>query len=42
MKKFINEFKDPIVIIMLVAIIASFLVGEMVDALAILLIVLIK
>ncbi|MCI8330654.1 MAG: HAD-IC family P-type ATPase [Bacilli bacterium] len=40
-KIFFSEFKDPIVILLLVAIIASFLVGETVDAFAILLIVLI-
>ena len=40
-KIFISEFKDPIVIILLVAIIASFLVGETVDALAILFIVIV-
>ena len=41
LKIFISEFKDPIVILLLVAIIASFLVGETVDALAILFIVIV-
>lgn len=40
-KIFIDEFKDPIVILLLFAILASFLVGETVDAIAIFLIVLV-
>ena len=40
-KIFINEFKDPILILLLVAIIASLIVGEIIDAIAILLIVLV-
>lgn len=40
-KIFLSEFKDPIVILLLFAILASFLVGETVDALAISFIVLI-
>ena len=40
-KIFINEFKDPIVMLLVVAIIASFVVGEVVDAIAIVFIVLI-
>ena len=40
-KIFINEFKDPIVLLLIVAIIASLLVNEIVDALAILFIVLV-
>lgn len=40
-KIFFNEFKDPIVILLLVAIIASLISKEVVDAIAILLIVLI-
>ena len=38
---FINEFKDPIIILLLFAIIASLVVGEYIDAIAIFLIVLI-
>lgn len=38
---FIKEFKDPIVLLLLFAIVASFMVGEVLDAIAILLIVLI-
>ena len=41
LKIFINEFKDPILILLLVAIVASLLVGEVIDAMAIILIVLI-
>lgn len=37
---FFNEFKDPIVILLMVAILASFVVGEVMDAVAILFIVL--
>lgn len=37
---FFNEFKDPIVILLMVAILASFIVGEAMDAVAILFIVL--
>ena len=37
---FFNEFKDPIVILLMVAILASFIVGEVMDAVAILFIVL--
>lgn len=40
-KIFFNEFKDPIVILLLFAVLASFIAGETVDALAIILIVLI-
>lgn len=40
-KIFINEFKDPIIILLLVAIIASLIAGEIVDAIAIFLIVII-
>ena len=40
LKIFFNEFKDPIVILLLFAIIASFAVGEVIDALAITFIVL--
>lgn len=40
-KIFINEFKDPIVMLLVVAIIASLMVGEVVDAVAIVAIVLI-
>ena len=40
-KIFFNEFKDPIIILLLVAIIVSFAAGEMVDAIAIVFIVLI-
>lgn len=40
-KIFFNEFKDPIVLLLLFAILASFLSGETIDALAIILIVLI-
>ena len=41
LKIFIDEFKDPMVILLLVAIIASLIAGEVVDAIAILVIVLI-
>ena len=37
---FFNEFKDPIVILLMVAVLASFIVGEVMDAVAILFIVL--
>ncbi|MBE6148093.1 MAG: HAD family hydrolase [Firmicutes bacterium] len=40
-KIFFNEFKDPIIILLLFAILASFVVGEYIDGIAILLIVLI-
>jgi len=40
-KIFFNEFKDPILILLLIAIIASLIVGEVIDAIAIILIVLI-
>ena len=40
-KIFISEFKDPIIILLLFAIVASLIVGEVVDAVAILFIVLI-
>jgi len=40
-KIFIREFKDPIIILLLFAIIASFLVNEVIDAIAILFIVLV-
>lgn len=38
---FISEFKDPIVFLLLIAIVASLLVGEVIDALAIVFIVLV-
>ncbi len=41
LKIFFNEFKDPIVGLLLVAIVISFLVGEVVDALVIIFIVLV-
>jgi len=41
LKIFFREFKDPMVILLLVAILASFLAGEVIDAVAILFIVLI-
>lgn len=41
LKIFFNEFKDPIILLLIVAIIASFMVGEVVDAVAIIFIVLI-
>ena len=40
-KIFFNEFKDPIIILLIVAIIASFIVGEVIDAIAILFIILV-
>ena len=40
-KIFINEFKDPMIILLLFAIVVSIIVGEIVDAIAILVIVLI-
>ena len=40
-KIFLSEFKDPIVLLLIVAIIASFVVGEVVDAIAIIFIVLV-
>jgi len=40
-KIFFNEFKDPIVLLLLVAVIASLIVGEIIDAIAIIVIVLI-
>ncbi len=40
-KMFFNEFKDPMVILLLFATIASFLAGEIVDAIAILFIILV-
>ena len=40
-KIFIREFKDPIVLLLIVAIIASFAVGEVIDAIAIIFIVLV-
>lgn len=40
-KIFFNEFKDPMVILLLVAIIASLIAGETIDAIAIFVIVLI-
>jgi len=40
-KIFFSEFKDPIVLLLIVAIIASFLVGEVIDAVAIIVIVLV-
>ena len=36
---FFNEFKDPIVLLLIVAIISSFIVGEIIDAIAIIFIV---
>lgn len=41
LKIFLNEFKDPIVILLIIAIIISYLTGEIIDALAIFLIVLV-
>jgi len=41
LKIFFSEFKDPIVLLLLAAIIASFLVGEVIDAVAIIFIVLV-
>jgi len=41
LKIFFSEFKDPIVLLLLVAIIASFAVGEIIDAIAIIFIVLV-
>lgn len=41
LKLFFNEFKDPMIILLLVAIIASFIAGEIVDAIAIFVIVLV-
>ena len=40
-KIFLNEFKDPIIILLLFAVVASLFVGEVIDAVAIILIVLI-
>ena len=40
-KIFFNEFKDPIIILLIVAIVASFIVGEVIDAIAILFIILV-
>ena len=40
-KIFFSEFKDPIVLLLIVAIIASFAVGEVIDAIAIIFIVLV-
>ena len=40
-KIFLSEFKDPIVLLLIVAIIASFAVGEVIDAIAIIFIVLV-
>lgn len=40
-KMFINEFKNPIILLLLIAIISSLMVGEIIDGLAILIIVLI-
>ena len=41
LKIFFNEFTDPIVILLLFAVLASFIAGEVVDAIAIILIVLV-
>ena len=41
LKIFFGEFKDPIILLLIVAIIASFIVGEVIDAFAIIFIVLI-
>lgn len=41
LKIFINEFRDPIIMLLMVAIIASFIAGEVIDAVAIIFIVLI-
>ena len=41
LKIFISEFKDPIIILLIFAILASFLVGEAIDAFAIIFIILI-
>jgi len=40
-KMFFNEFKDPIIILLLIAIVASILIGEIIDAFAIIFIVLV-
>ena len=40
-KIFFSEFKDPIVLLLIIAILASFLVGEVIDAIAIIFIVLV-
>ena len=40
-KIFLSEFKDPIVLLLIIAIIASFAVGEVIDAIAIIFIVLV-
>ena len=40
-KIFFNEFKDPIVILLLFAVIASFIAGETIDAIAIIFIILV-
>lgn len=39
LKIFLHEFKDPMVLLLLVALVASFIIGEVVDAIAILLII---
>ncbi len=41
LKIFLNEFKDPMILLLLVAIIVSFIAGEVVDAIAILFIILV-
>ncbi len=41
LKIFLSEFKDPMIILLLVAIVVSFITGEMIDALAIVFIVLV-
>ncbi len=41
LKTFLNEFKDPMIILLLVAIIISFIAGEVIDAVTILFIILI-
>ena len=41
LKIFFNEFKDPIILLLLFAILASFMVGEIIDAFAILFIILV-
>ena len=40
-KIFINEFKDPIIILLLFAVLASFIAGETIDAIAIIFIILV-
>ena len=41
LKIFLNEFKNPIILLLLVAIISSFIIGEVIDSIAILFIILV-